>query len=250
MLIWEIKILATGIPLYILVFFSLQKSFFLPEFFIATSLANHVVEQDILCVESFSITMKKLLPVCMFRYPTDPADRIWSVEANLGRSNILRSSDISLHGAISSIPIEVLKTAASDAKRLLYLHTDLDTSYDNYLIILYFLELDSNMQTGQRLFDVYVNGDKMFENFDILRNGSISNYQEISVRVRSNGYLNISLVKSSPGVKYGPICNAYEIFQVHQKAAETLQRDCMYLFDFSLSVSYFLFFCLLQLAWL
>jgi len=169
----------------------------------------------------------------MFRYPTDPADRIWSFEVTSGENTILRSPGVALHGANSSIPIEVLQTAALNAERLQFLHTDLDMNYDDYLIILFFLELDANVQTGQRVFDVYVNGNKMYEKIDILRNGRLSNYREVSMRVKSNGYLNISLVKASAGVKYGPICNAYEIFQVHQKAAETVQRDCTCLFLFS-----------------
>ena len=182
----------------------------------------------------------------MFRYPTDPADRIWRFEVTSGKNTILRSPGVALHGANSSIPIEVLQTAALNAERLQFLHTNLDTSYDDYLIILFFLELDANVKTGHRIFDIYVNGNKMYEKIDILQNGSLSNYQEVSMRVKSNGSLNISLVKASAGEKYGPICNAYEIFQVHQKAAETMQRDCTYLFLF-LMIIYIWFFLPLKM---
>lgn len=161
----------------------------------------------------------------VYRYPTDRADRIWNIDESSAESNILSSSDVLLRGANSSIPIAVLQTAATNDERLQFLHTDLDTSYNDYLIFLFFLEIDANVQPGQRIFDVYVNGNKTLEKFDILRNVGTSNYQEISMMVKSNGYLNISLTKASSDLKYGPICNAYEIFQLHRKAPETVLRD-------------------------
>ncbi|KAJ6853320.1 nodulation receptor kinase-like [Iris pallida] len=160
-----------------------------------------------------------------YRYPIDLADRIWETGTYITGSTSLSSSKITPQGANISIPIEVLQTAVVNAERLQFLHADLDVHHYDYVIILYFLELDASVQTGERIFDVYINGDEMYHNIDILQTGRASNYREISVRVKLNGYLNISLVKASDEIKYGPICNAYEVFQVYQKAAETLERD-------------------------
>ncbi|KAH0459441.1 hypothetical protein IEQ34_012255 [Dendrobium chrysotoxum] len=163
-----------------------------------------------------------------FRFPKDLADRIWPVdlgERGFFKGKILESPDITLHGSNISIPLEVLQTAITDDEELVIYHKDLLTDHNDFLIILYFLELDADVQIGQRVFDIYVNGDKKYASFDILENENSSNYRVISSRVKSNGFLNISLVKVLDEAKYGPICNAYEIYQVLQRSTETIQRD-------------------------
>lgn len=67
----------------------------------------------------------------------------------------------------------------------------------------------------------YINNVKLIRNFDILANGS--NYKEIVLEVKANGSLNMTLVKASGS--FGPICNAYEILQVHPWVQETNQKD-------------------------
>ncbi|XP_020578402.1 nodulation receptor kinase-like isoform X2 [Phalaenopsis equestris] len=163
-----------------------------------------------------------------YRFPKDLADRIWPVdleEKGSVKGKILESHDISLYGSNASIPIEVLQTAITDDEELVFHHRDLQTGHNEFLIILYFLELNANVQIGQRVFDIYVNGDKKYASFDILENESTSNYKAIPLRVKTNGFLNIALVKTLDEAKYGPICNAYEIYQILQRSTETIQRD-------------------------
>ncbi|PKA45608.1 putative protein phosphatase 2C 55 [Apostasia shenzhenica] len=164
----------------------------------------------------------------VFRYPEDLVDRIWHVdreEADFGRRNNLESFNISLRGCNTSVPLKVLQSATDDNKQLVFLHEGLANDQEEFLIILHFLELDGNVHTGERVFDVYVNGDKMHEKFDILEDEKSSNYRVFSVRVKSGGYLNVSLVNALDAAKYGPICNAYEIYRVLQKGVETIERD-------------------------
>ncbi|KAL0928113.1 hypothetical protein M5K25_002354 [Dendrobium thyrsiflorum] len=163
-----------------------------------------------------------------YRFPKDLADRIWHVhyeDADLIRGKILESPDITLHGSNVSVPLEVLQTAITDDEQLIFNLKGLVTDHDELLIILHFLELDANVQTGQRVFDIYVNGDKKFANFDVLDNENSSNYKVVTTQVKSNGFLNLSLVKVQDAAKYGPICNAYEIYKVLQRTTETIQRD-------------------------
>lgn len=181
----------------------------------------------------------------MSRFPKDFADRIWPVdlgETGAVKGKILESHNISLLGSNITIPLEVLQTAITDDEKLVFLHKDFQTGHNDFLIILYFLELDSDVQIGQRVFDIYVNDDKKFANFDILENENSSNYQVISLRVKSNGFLNISLVQVPGKAKYGPICNAYEIYQILQRSTETIQRDGMIYI-----ISIVFWFCLVQL---
>lgn len=98
---------------------------------------------------------------------------------------------------------------------------DLDKNHSDYHVILYFLELNGNVKSGERVFDIYINNDKLRQNFDILANGS--NYKEVALDVKANGSLNMTLVRVS-GI-FGPICNAYEILQVHPWVQETNQKD-------------------------
>ncbi|KAJ0982654.1 hypothetical protein J5N97_010909 [Dioscorea zingiberensis] len=160
-----------------------------------------------------------------YRFPVDPADRIWASDPNFTRNTALISSNVFLQGVNSSIPLEVLQTAATDDEQLNFQLVGLDTSHENYLVILHFLELNPNIQAGQRKFDIYVNGEKKYDMFDILESRKASNYKAYTLKVKANGFLNISLIKASNTTDYGPICNAFEIFEVHDIAAETVQRD-------------------------
>ncbi|XP_020589562.1 nodulation receptor kinase-like isoform X2 [Phalaenopsis equestris] len=162
------------------------------------------------------------------RFPKDLADRIWHVdyeEAGFIRGKILESPNTTVRGSNVSVPLEVLQTAITDNERLIFNLKSLVTDHDDLLIVLHFLELDVNVQTRQRVFDIYVNGYKKQANFDILDNENFSNYRVVTLRVKSNGFLNISLVKVQVNGKYGPICSAYEIYQVLRRNTETIQRD-------------------------
>ncbi|KAM0952008.1 putative protein kinase RLK-Pelle-LRR-I-1 family [Dioscorea sansibarensis] len=160
-----------------------------------------------------------------YRYPMDPADRIWDFDPNFTRSASLDSSNLHLQDVNSSIPLQVLQTAVTDDEQLNFQLVNLDISHENYLVILHFLELNPDVQAGQRIFDIYVNGEKKSDRFDILESGKPSHYKAFTVKVKANGFLNISLIKASNTVQYGPICNAYEIFEAHDIVAETIHRD-------------------------
>lgn len=108
--------------------------------------------------------------------------------------------------------------------RLEFLHNGLDTSNNNYLVYLYFLELNDSVKSGQRVFDIYANGEKKYEKFDVLGNGTMSNYRKAVLNITTdNGVLNVSLIGDSHGL--GPICNAYEILQVRTRVEGTFQED-------------------------
>lgn len=118
----------------------------------------------------------------------------------------------------------MLQTAVTHPERLEFFHHYLDTGDYNYYVYLYFLEVNDTVhQTGQRVFDIYINDVKQRENFDVLANGS--NYKEVFLKVTANGFLNLTFVKVFNGSVLGPICNAYEIFQVHPWVQESNQKD-------------------------
>jgi hypothetical protein len=89
-------------------------------------------------------------------------------------------------------------------------------------VFLNFLELNETVKFGQRVFDIYINNEKIKGNFDIWANGS--NYGEFTWDGRANGSLKLRLIKASGSV-FGPICNAYEILQVKPWHQETNQQD-------------------------
>ncbi|OVA10049.1 Protein kinase domain [Macleaya cordata] len=162
----------------------------------------------------------------VIRYPYDLNDRIWNVDTNQNGATPISSAVKIRNGANASVPLQVLQTALTDNERLEFVINDLETGDNNYMIILYFLELNNSISIGQRVFDIYVNGEKEFENFDILANDISTNYREIVLNVTANGVLNVTLIKVSNGAEFGPICNAYEILQIHSWVEETtLQED-------------------------
>ena len=129
-------------------------------------------------------------------------------------------------------PLQVLQTALVNPDLLQFSHKDLDVDDDtgdfpHYRVILYFLELENTVQTGQRLFDIQINNETKYTNFDIWGDGS--NYKEVVLDVKANRVLNVSLVKAS-GSLFGPICNAYEIFQVLPWVQETNTSDGKFYF--------------------
>lgn len=87
---------------------------------------------------------------------------------------------------------------------------------------MYFYEVNHTVQAGERVFDVYLNSESRQSGFDVMGDGS--NYRELALNVTANGYLNLTLVKASES-ENGPICNAYEILQVHQLVQETDTDD-------------------------
>ncbi|XP_042491079.1 nodulation receptor kinase-like, partial [Macadamia integrifolia] len=159
------------------------------------------------------------------RYPYDPSDRIWATSSSLSNSSItISNTSISVNGANASVPVQVLQTALMGKAQLQFIQNDLDLSNKNYYIFLYFLELNGSVTKGERVFDIYVNGQKRYENFDVLGDGTISNYREAVFNASTeNGILNVTLI----GVQHqlGPICNAYEILQVYTRSEGTIQQD-------------------------
>lgn len=157
----------------------------------------------------------------IFRYPEDPSDRIWKSEAQ-PTGGIINATTV-FHDR-TRVPIKVLQTATASSDRLVFLTNGLDIIQNNYTIFLYFLELNSSTGVGQRVFDIYVNSEKTWSGFDIQGQGSI--YHELALNVTASVSLNLTLVKvSNESVLFGPICNAYEILQVHPWVQESLPGD-------------------------
>lgn len=158
-----------------------------------------------------------------FRYPQDQSDRIWNSSSNPSYTSLQANVTISGHNADSTTPhLRVLQTAFTHPERLEFIHDGSDSGNSEYRLFLYFLELNASVAQGQRVFDIYVNDEIKEPRFDILASGS--NYRNASLNVSANGWLNITLVKSS-GSAFGPLCNAYEILQVIPWMQETVQTD-------------------------
>ncbi|XP_076906325.1 nodulation receptor kinase-like [Bidens hawaiensis] len=159
------------------------------------------------------------------RFPQDIYDRIWKPDSDLkknGNSTSLKNSSVSVPKDIKALaPIQVLQTAKTHSDRLEFWH-NYDSGYNNYTINLYFLELDDSVQNGQRLFDIYINDVKR-QQIDIMSTGL--NYKSISINFTANKFLNLTLKKTFNGYQFGPICNAYEVFQVLPLLQATDQQD-------------------------
>lgn len=119
-------------------------------------------------------------------------------------------------------PLQVLQTAVTHPDRLQFVLSGLDIEDNEYRVFLYFLELNSTVKAGKRVFDIYVNGEIKKERFDILAEGS--NYTYTVLNVSANGLLNLTLVKAS-GAEFGPLLNAYEILQMRSWIEETNHKD-------------------------
>ncbi|XP_068314950.1 nodulation receptor kinase-like [Pyrus communis] len=162
----------------------------------------------------------------IFRYPYDTSDRIWKshsgADPGTGTYHISQPN-VSISGnATTSPPLQVLQTALAAPDQLLLLHNGLPTESYQYLVFLYFYEVDRTVQAGQRVFDIFLNDELKERRFDVSGNGS--NYKELSFPVTANGSLNLTLVKVS-GSENGPICNAYEILKVLPWRPETNKSD-------------------------
>ncbi|KAK3012602.1 hypothetical protein RJ639_009602 [Escallonia herrerae] len=160
------------------------------------------------------------------RYPHDPYDRIWKPEPNPDQNdNLTTLSDTNItvsNGSMILPPIQVLQTARTHPERLEFLHNDLDTGYYEYDLYLYFLEHNDSVQAGQRVFDIYINDEKRQE-LDILADGS--RYSVVVLNFTAHGLLNLTMIKTSHGYQFGPICSAYEILQVHPWVQGTVQAE-------------------------
>ncbi|CAJ1931217.1 unnamed protein product [Sphenostylis stenocarpa] len=156
------------------------------------------------------------------RFPTDPSDRMWKPTSSPS-SALLLSYNVSNFDIKSNMtpPLQVLQTALTHPDRL-EIHSNLETEDYEYLVFLYFLELNSTVKEGKRVFDIYVNSDIKKKKFDILAGGS--NYTYTVLNVSANGLLNLTLVKAS-GAEFGPLLNAYEILQMRTWIEETNQKD-------------------------
>ncbi|KAL9328525.1 hypothetical protein ACSQ67_003528 [Phaseolus vulgaris] len=156
------------------------------------------------------------------RFPNDPSDRMWKATSSPS-SALLLSYNVSNFDLNSNMtpPLQVLQTALTHPERL-EIQSSLDTEDYEYRVFLYFLELNSTVKEGKRVFDIYVNGEIQREKFDILARGS--NYTYTVLNVSANGSLNLTLVKAS-GAEFGPLLNAYEILQMRSWIEETNQKD-------------------------
>ncbi|KAI4328102.1 hypothetical protein L6164_020487 [Bauhinia variegata] len=159
------------------------------------------------------------------RYPDDKSDRIWK-NTSTPSAVPLSFLDAYISNPSANVngtpPLQVLKTAVTHPDRLQFTHDDLENGVFEYRLILYFLELNDTLKAGQRMFDIYVNNEIKKKGFDIKAEGS--NYKHTVLNATANGSLNLTLIKAS-GSESGPLCNAYEIFQVRPRAEETNQTD-------------------------
>ncbi|XP_062005626.1 nodulation receptor kinase-like [Rosa rugosa] len=184
-------------------------------------------------LEDFSSSVLELLKRTSFddisaekfiRYEADPSDRIWLTNStvDLGTFHITEPNVNVLGVTDARVPIQVLQTALASSDRLVILHDGLSSTNNHYLLFLYFYEVNQTVQAGKRVFDVYLNSELRQPGFDVMGNGS--NYRELALNVTANEYLNLTLVRASES-ENGPICNAYEILQVHQLVQETNTDD-------------------------
>lgn len=133
------------------------------------------------------------------------------------------------------MPLEVLQTAATAMEQLNF-SISLEASEKEYMILLYFLELNSSVKTGERVFNININGVMVHGRFDILQDSS--NYKQVVFKVKAKGSLVISLIRVSADVSaLGPICNAYEVFKVQNRTSGTVQEDGRLLLAISCPVS-------------
>ncbi|XP_031400132.1 nodulation receptor kinase-like isoform X2 [Punica granatum] len=164
------------------------------------------------------------------RYPDDQDDRIWtppdpataaSYKAVSAPSDILNPT-----AAAADVPFKVLQTALQDPEKLVLPTANLN-NFDNlnhsYAIFLHFLEPDSSVGAGQRVFDVLVNGKNEKAGFDIRAGGG--SYRRLVLNVTVRWGLNLTLVKVPNAFRFGPICSAYEIFEVLPKIEGTRKED-------------------------
>ncbi|KAL8125094.1 nodulation receptor kinase-like isoform X2 [Apium graveolens] len=157
------------------------------------------------------------------RYPDDPFDRIWRPEASDDNVTASPMTNIVTVNASKALPpIKVLRTALTHPEQLQFLHNNLDTGFYEYELYLYFLELNESVQTGQRLFNIYIN-NRMVEEFDIMASGS--RFRTLVLNFTANGALNLTMIKAANGSLLGPICNAYEILQIRAWIQGTNQED-------------------------
>ncbi|KAJ8769391.1 hypothetical protein K2173_002595 [Erythroxylum novogranatense] len=157
------------------------------------------------------------------RYPVDEFDRIWTSpdpETLPPSASVLSTP---LYIPDRPVPSQVLQTALYHPDRLEFQHNDLDTQEYNYVVFLYFYELNASVQKGQRVFDIYINNEIKLDRFDILANGS--KYIEVPLNVAATGSLNLTLARLRNVSDFGPILNAYEILQVKTWVQGTNQRD-------------------------
>ncbi|XP_021992578.1 nodulation receptor kinase isoform X2 [Helianthus annuus] len=159
------------------------------------------------------------------RFPQDPYDRIWKPDSDLnqnGTSTSLENRNIIVPNSIKTRPpLRVLQTARTHSDRLEFWH-EFHSEYNNYILNLYFFELEGTVQTGQRVFDIYIN-DVKTQQIDIMSAGS--NYKATSINFEANDFFNLTIRKTTNGSELGPICNAYEIFQAQQLLQATDQQD-------------------------
>lgn len=119
----------------------------------------------------------QLICLCLilanFSYPSDESDRIWKPFSNSTVNSIASSSvNVSNYNATNlKAPLQVLHTALNHSDRLDF-QVELDQEDSDYRVFFNFLELNETVKFGQRVFDIYINHEKIKGNFDIWANGS------------------------------------------------------------------------------
>eukprot|EP01018_Ginkgo_biloba_P001674 Gb_30966 [translate_table: standard] len=122
------------------------------------------------------------------------------------------------------VPIQVLQSARAEfnRSRLEFTIEPENQEPAHYRVFLYFQEVLDDVHVGQRVFDIYANGELQHQHFDILGNGTSKN-RLFDFQIHSVGKLKVSLEGTSG--KFGPICSAYEVYQIMPRSAGTVARD-------------------------
>ncbi|KAL3813748.1 hypothetical protein ACJIZ3_015016 [Penstemon smallii] len=155
------------------------------------------------------------------RYPSDQYDRIWRpypYPDSTANYIPLNTANVNITDVNSLLPpLQALQTPLTHPERLEFMYNNLDVGTYEYDLYLYFLELNDSVQPGQRVFEIYINDEKIHE-VDIVASGL--RYSVAVLNFTANGVLNLTFIKALNS-QLGPICNAYEIFQAYTKDQET-----------------------------
>ncbi|KAK4477408.1 hypothetical protein RD792_016629 [Penstemon davidsonii] len=155
------------------------------------------------------------------RYPFDQYDRIWRpypYPYSTAKYITLPYANVNITDVNSLLPpLQALQTAITHPERLEFKYNNLDAGMYDYDLYFHFLELNDSVQAGQRVFEIYINDEKI-QDVDIVASGSP--YSVAVPNFTANGVLNLTFIKALNS-QLGPICNAYEIFQAYTKDQET-----------------------------
>ncbi|KAL7590816.1 hypothetical protein Lser_V15G35422 [Lactuca serriola] len=147
-------------------------------------------------------------------------DRRWGV-SNVGLSEYPRYKSVTNRDFTNTSDSQLFQTARLSAGSLRYYGLGLENG--NYTVNLRFAELEIQdgptwRSLGRRVFDIYIQGIRVFEDFDIKREAGGASFSPVSKEVTvqvSNNYLEINFLWSGKGTwdvpidgSFGPLISA------------------------------------------